>query len=622
MSKKPLVPVKRPTKGRGKGNCRGLKKLMKEVDSIAKGLKEVKGFNGGGWFSKGTNNDVKEVVAKDYYDKLRDFFTKPENIANIKRLKEGLVNDVLKTMASGLDDIVDINTTDDVNNANKVEEIVNFVSIISGINNLKQGNLDKVINSGNLNGLPYIYKISTLVMINMLIDVYKSQNKEPQIEGEITFTFLDNTKVLISRIIDEYKGGKSKDVLKSLTAEVKRELKYYKEIYRLRDYVYIKGKGDDTDVEKIIEELKGICKGVEENDFKKFITSSNINSTDFTTGCDDDKLKTQIGKVNEIIKKMKGQYQTKTPYIDELKVNPLYILLLIDNRDTKGLLSLPDLTLNLYDLYNSITTYENIMMLFKNMKEEYIECVKPFFDGYLLADYELKEELTPDKKKPLEKFLKENEIINLENEITRIRETRDAIIKLQENKTGKFYNDIPFDMKQIIELFNTLCSANTSYYIYMVDKNIKEEKYKVTAAKQENEIKEGVENSLQGMLGNAVKKARELKEIKAQQKNNKVNVVAPPTAPPTAPAPTPFRNLPNPFKDKEETLDEYHRDRTTANELGGGKLTTKYISTGNFVYILYEKKKIKRCIYAKAKGRGKYCKIKGDYMLLSKLKVV
>jgi hypothetical protein len=54
----------------------------------------------------------------------------------------------------------------------------------------------------------------------------------------------------------------------------------------------------------------------------------------------------------------------------------------------------------------------------------------------------------------------------------------------------------------------------------------------------------------------------------------------------------------------------------------GGKLTTKYISTGDFVYILYEKKKIRRCVYTKAKGRGKYCKIKGDYILVSKLKVV
>ena len=571
MSKKPVVPVKRPTKGKGcgKGNCRGLKKLMKEVDSIAKGLKEVKG---GGWFSKGTNKDVKVAIVNDgntYYDKLRVFFTKPENIANIKRLKEGLVNDVLGTMASGLDDIVDINTTDD---AKKVAEIVNFVSIISNIDNLKQGCLDEVINSGNLNGLPYIDKISTLVIINMLIDVYKSRYTIPQIEDEIKFTFLDNTNVLISKIINEYNktsGDKNKDVLKSLTAEVKSELKYYTEIYRLRDYVYIKGKSDDTDVEKIIEELKEKCKGVEENDFLKFITSSNINSTDFTTGCDDDKLKTQIGKVNEIIKKMKGQYETRTQDIEELKVNPLYLLLLNDNRDTKGLLSLPDLTEFLYDLYDCITTYENIMMLFKNMKEEYIECVKPFFNSDLLNVYELKEELTTDKKRVLkEGSITDNEITDLEEEIRRIRETRSGIQTFQkkQSETDKlFYRDIPFNMKTIIGLFNKLCSANTTYNQYIArTKNIKTQ-------------------------GNAENK----EEIPYEMVTD-----------------TSYLNYLN------------YTGGNKANEFGGGKLTTKYISTGNFVYILYEKKKIKRCIYAKAKGRGKYCKIKGDYMLLSKLKVV
>jgi hypothetical protein len=73
------------------------------------------------------------------------------------------------------------------------------------------------------------------------------------------------------------------------------------------------------------------------------------------------------------------------------------------------------------------------------------------------------------------------------------------------------------------------------------------------------------------------------------------------------------------IKDIYET---YFSNSKEGGNTGGGKLTAKYISTGNFVYILYEKKRIKRCIYAKAKGRGKYCKIKGDYMLLSKLKVV
>ena len=562
MSKKPLVPDKRPNKGRGKG----LKKLMKEVDSIAKGLKEVKGFKGGvGWFSKGTNKDVKDGIVNDgknYYDKLRVFFEKQENIANIKRLKEGLVNDVLGTMASGLDDIVDINTTDDVNNANKVEEIVNFVNIISGINNLKQGNLDKVINSGNLNGLPYIDKISTLVMIKMLIDVYKSRYTIPQIEDEIKFTFLDNTKVLISRIIDEYRGGKSKDALKSLTAEVKNELTYYTEIYRLRDYVYIKGKGDDTDVEKIIAGLKVKCKGVEENDFKNFITSSNINPTDFITGCDDTSLKTQIGKVNEIIKNMKGQYETLEGVINELNNNSLYLLLLNDNRDTKGLLLLPNITDFLYDLYNRITTYEKIMEEFKNMKEEYIGCVKPFFDGDLLADYQRNEELTHDKKGVLkEGSITDDEITDLEEVIRMIRETRieiKAIQKKQSNSDNLFYRDIPFNMNIIISLFNKLCNANTTYNQYIA---------------------------------------------KAEKKE-----VIPVTD-------TDYAN-------SKEFLDYVKSLNYTENTSLGGKLTTKYISTGNFVYILYEKKKIKRCVYAKAKGRGKYCKIKGDYILVSKLKVV
>lgn len=404
MSKKPLVPVKRPTKGkgRGKGNCREIKKLMKEVDSIAKGLKGFKG-GGGGWFSKGTNNDVKEVVVTNYYDKLRVFFENPENIANIKRLKEGLVNDVLGTMARWFKSMLD---SGKIPEDAKVEEIVNFVSIIKDIDNLKQSRLDEVISSGKLNGLPYIDKISTLVMIKMLIDVYKSRNKEPQIEGEITFTFLDNTKVLIKKIIDEYStsnGGKDAATLNLLIEEINRELKYYKEIYRLRDYVYIKGKGGDTDVEKIIEELKGICNKVkEENDFKKFITSSNISPIVLTTGCDDDNLKANIRKVNEIIKKMKDKYKNLEGVTGGLKVNPLYILL-FENRDPSNLLKqklqkLPNLKETLYDLYNRITTYEDIMEEFKNMKEEYIECVKPFFDESITID-DLKDILTPEKRK-------------------------------------------------------------------------------------------------------------------------------------------------------------------------------------------------------------------------------
>jgi len=562
MSKKPLVPVKRPTKGRGKGNDRGLKKLMKEVDSMSKGLNGVKG---GGWnpLKRGTNKDVNVVIVKDYYDKLREFFMKPENIANIKRIKEDLVNNVLGTMAGWFNSILnrpDVITLD----GDKVAEIENFVSIISDINKLKQGRLDKVIGSKNLKVLPYIEKITTLVMINMLIDVYKSKHTEPQIEDNISFIFLDNTKDLIAKIIEEYNttsGGKSTDTLKNLIEEVKRELKYYTEIYKLRDYVY-KEKGDDTDVEKIITELKVKCKEVEEDDFKKFINSSNINSNDFSTGCDDDKLKNAIEDYNEIIKKMKGMKEFTT-LIEKLNVNPLYLLLLSGDRDTRGLLSLPNITEFLYDLYNCITTYEN---KFKDIKGEYIKCVKPFFDDTLLNEYMLKDELTLDKKNALKKAsITDKEITNLENEIIRIRETIIEIKKLKENNTGKFYNNIPFDMNEIIRLFNKLCNANTTYNQYMTANNIKEKEFKAAEEKIEE----------------------------------------------------PYEMVTD-----EGYVESLNYGGTTTKILLGGKLTTKYISTGDFVYILYEKKRIRRCVYAKTKGRGKYCKIKGDYILLSKLKVV
>jgi hypothetical protein len=54
--------------------------------------------------------------------------------------------------------------------------------------------------------------------------------------------------------------------------------------------------------------------------------------------------------------------------------------------------------------------------------------------------------------------------------------------------------------------------------------------------------------------------------------------------------------------------------------LGGGRVVAKYKSTGEHVNILYNKRKLKRCVYEKTKGRGKYCKINNKYILLSKLK--
>jgi hypothetical protein len=54
----------------------------------------------------------------------------------------------------------------------------------------------------------------------------------------------------------------------------------------------------------------------------------------------------------------------------------------------------------------------------------------------------------------------------------------------------------------------------------------------------------------------------------------------------------------------------------------GGKLPAKYKSLGIAVHILYKKRKYKRTIYVKDKKKTKYCKIDGEYILLSKMKVI
>ncbi len=60
--------------------------------------------------------------------------------------------------------------------------------------------------------------------------------------------------------------------------------------------------------------------------------------------------------------------------------------------------------------------------------------------------------------------------------------------------------------------------------------------------------------------------------------------------------------------------------RERGAERGREGVPVKYKTTGEVVYILYNKKRIKRNIYVKVKGRpAKYCKINKEYVLLSKL---
>ena len=96
---------------------------------------------------------------------------------------------------------------------------------------------------------------------------------------------------------------------------------------------------------------------------------------------------------------------------------------------------------------------------------------------------------------------------------------------------------------------------------------------------------------------------------------------------------TAFNALRNPsdYPKREDTvnalelLDAYNKKVEAAyvriKKSGGAPVKYKYVPTGDVAYILYNKKRIKRNIYAKVNGRPtKYCKINKEYVLLSKLR--
>ena len=74
--------------------------------------------------------------------------------------------------------------------------------------------------------------------------------------------------------------------------------------------------------------------------------------------------------------------------------------------------------------------------------------------------------------------------------------------------------------------------------------------------------------------------------------------------------------------DKKSYLAKLKKDNEMLNLLDGGKPHPKYKSTGRIVCIMYKKRKYKRTVYVKGKRDTKYCKIDGEYILLSKMKVI
>uniref|UniRef100_A0A6C0K8R6 Uncharacterized protein n=1 Tax=viral metagenome TaxID=1070528 RepID=A0A6C0K8R6_9ZZZZ len=613
MTKKPLVPNKNP-KGRGKGKakvakvgkavktakaakaprrsrlCSRLSKgrltiLIAEVDSIAKGLKG--GLSGGGSFmsligmKKKTTDKKPDASPKveDYYDRIKGLFS-DENKENIKRLKEDLVNDILGTMAGGLENLVNFKTDTGKIDFIKRRQLLKFISIINDIDNLDQSYIDSLILNDSLKILNYIDKITTLVMINMLKKVYKSRYTNKQLD-ETSFKYLNNTKSLIEKITTAYEGDDKEGVLQGLTKDVKRELEYYNNIYILNDNTEVY----TEEVNKIKLWLDLKIKEILENKENLKTLLSNELLINHKTGCvynggDDVFVNkvyiTKLNNLNEVVKELKIKLDLMNTSLTNTNKYRTFIN-----------------DMNWYDLYNLLTIDEKLLEELKVLKEKYKNCVKAFYDD-TITRYDKKELLTLLKKREyLEASIELSVITDLEASITVYNNTYDEINNKFKNWNEiekNIDNNIAVDLTNIVFLYNKLCNYNKIYQekFNIIKKKIEEFKAKNVAA---DKIAEEIEENIP--------------EYDEEYDDDFENDETSPTKPIIT-----IR--------KVKTQNEIN----AAKQSRGGKQTTKYISTGDFVYILYEKKRIRRCVYAKAKGRGKYCKIKGDYILLSKLKVV
>jgi hypothetical protein len=397
-------------------------------------------------------------------------------------------------------------------------------------------------------------------MINILKKVYNSRNTTSQL-AETPFIYLDNTDFLIKKITTAYKDNDREGALKGLTEDVKRELEYYNNIYILNDNTGVYT--EEVNKIKLLLDLK--IKEILENKENLKTLLSNELSINHKTGCvynggDDVFVKEYITKLNNLNEVVK-KLNIKLDLMNTSLTNTSLT-------NTEKYRTFID-DMKWYDLYNLLTIDEKLLEELKVLKEKYKNYVNAFYNDTIIRYDNKKKLLTSlEKREYLNASIELSVITDLEASITVYNNTYDEInneFKNWNEIEKKIDKNIAIDLTNIVFLYNRLCNYNK---IYQEKFNIIKKKIEEFEAK---EIEKGVKGTLNDMISQAASAAS------ASVKSGKID---------------------------------------------GGKLTTKYISTGDFVYILYEKKRIRRCVYAKTKGRGKYCKIKGDYILLSKLKVV
>ena len=719
-----------------------LEKLIAEVDNIAKKfLKTKKGkvasVAGG---AGGTGRDK----GKNYYVQVKKLII--DNKDKIKKLKETLIYDIFVTMTIAPNSIT---TFIQINKENKdinKDRARKFLDIITEINSLDQTHINNIIKVSSFSSFPFKDKLSTLVMINILIDVYNSNiiTETDKIDiKDIKFELNKGEEKLIEDIKDVYKN--SDDTSYDL-------LRFYNDINRLknkyelitdidnlsqldpydRNYeanyknmvssVVNKLNSKIKDTNKKLEQFKGYIK---DNDFKEDITvlsSENINKkfqyyngikkqfgifkkekekenkiyygilkTDVVTDknindCVEEynnntasnskslnqlyyildneyRINTHIFKRKRLEDKdvhmkeymlyyMSENYK-KIKEIDYYKITPFKI---IDNEHNYLIVEIKRLSRiynehisNIRDIVsnskslddilthnNKLITFhdnyfKNIGILLDNIKEKYRYYIKMYISECNLSTQSSKQ----NAMDVLYGLLHKINIANFEELVT----IKDTFLKTENTFKQQCILNIGFNTNQNTDELIKLIIANNLNKL--VEKKLEQrspvidpQKANKSASKASNASNASNASSgiVDRLLSNEETQSADYDKNVISGLKEQFNLVGQVQREQF----DPFPNLPDvptpvqPFSGVDdlnatEARAAAEREAAASN---GGKLAANYKSynlyksTGKFVYILYKKKRIKRCVYVKAKGRGKYCKIDKEYVLLSKLKVV
>ena len=443
-----------------------LEKLIAEVDNIAKKFLKTKkgkcaGVAGGAGGEKGYN----------YYDQIKKLFT--DNKDKIKKLKENLIYEIFVTMTMTSDmKTTLISITKDIKDTNR-DRAKKFLDIITEINSLDQTHIDNIINVSKFSNFSFKDKLSTLVMINILIGVYNSnfiKDTDKINIKDIKFELNKGEENLIKDIKNVYE--KSDDISYDLLRFyndinlVKNKYELIIDIDNLAQFNHNDSNYEANYAKMVSNVVKKLNNKREDTNKKLEVFTSYIDANDFVVESivqSSDDINKKFQYYNEI-KMMFGNFKKKKR--DKTKNETKYGISIINNevtnqdinrcvreyKDSKNAASYSELLKPLYSILDN--EYKIETYIFKRkMLEGKDKYMKDYMKNYMIENYKKIERIDFDNITPF----------SLDN-FHRLIYTRDSFLRYYNENIGKIndvVNNNSFD--DILKHNNKLIEQKNNY---------------------------------------------------------------------------------------------------------------------------------------------------------------